>query len=216
MKAAQLASEPTAKSLDRSLGDHFRLPIGLLGRLAGWWMSFENARLNRLSVSLLDVQPDDDVLELGFGPGQAIELLVQQTSARSITGIDPSAVMLDQARSRNQAAIESGRVRLFQSAVERMPFSEHEFSKVFAVSNFHDWQSQRAGVRQVRRMLRRGGSLLICLRRAPQRPGWFDKPGVTPRELTADIALLLAEGFSDVKLIERSMGQGVVCLVANV
>jgi hypothetical protein len=53
------------------------------------------------------------------------------------------------------------------------------------------------------------------LRRAPTRPGWFDKPGVTPRELTAGIALLLAEGFSDVNLAERQIGQRVVCLVAH-
>jgi ubiquinone/menaquinone biosynthesis C-methylase UbiE len=59
-----------------------------------------------------------------------------------------------------------------QSVVERLPFPDRQFSKVFAVSSFHDWQSQRAGVRQVRRVLRRGGSFVfVCAERQRGRAG---------------------------------------------
>ena len=215
MSVANVAGRGGKRSLGRALADQFRLPVGLVGRLAGWWMNRENARMNRLAVTLLAAGANDSVLELGFGPGQAIEMLVEQTAAPRIVGIDPSAVMLEQARERNRAAIESGRVRLLQAAVEELPLGDHEFSKVFAVSNFHDWQSRSHGLRQIRRVLQPGGMLLICLRRAPRRPGWFTKPGVTPDELTADTALLKAEGFRDVRIVERRVGQGLICLTAR-
>lgn len=204
-----------SNSLLRSIGDQFRLPKGLAGRFAGWWMSRENARMNRLAIRLLDVNPSDSVLELGFGPGQAIKLLAEHTPAALIAGVDPSDVMLEQARCRNREAVESGRVRLERGAVEELPFDDHQFSKVLAVSNFHEWRSRVAGLAQVRRVLKPGGLLLIGLRRAAERPSWFSKPGVTPQNLTADIALLNASGFSPIRMLERNFGQGVVCLIAR-
>jgi ubiquinone/menaquinone biosynthesis C-methylase UbiE len=174
--------------------------------------------MNELAVKLLDVGQNDSVLELGFGPGQAISLLIERTEAPSIAGVDLSEVMVEQARTRNREAIVAGRARLLQAAVEELPFSDNEFSKVFAVSNFHDWPSRRRGLAQVHRVLQRGGVLLICLRRAARRRGLFNlfkKPGVTAEELAADIDLLKGVGFTDVQSIERNIGQGVVCLLAR-
>ena len=59
---------------DAPLQSQFCLPRGVLGRVVGWVMSRENERMNRATVDLLRAGPQDHVLELGFGPGQAIEL----------------------------------------------------------------------------------------------------------------------------------------------
>jgi hypothetical protein len=52
----------------------FGHPRGTVGRVAGWVMAHRasNRRRNCWVVSLLDVQPSDRVLEIGFGPGLAI------------------------------------------------------------------------------------------------------------------------------------------------
>ncbi len=46
-------------------------PTGLPGRMVGWVLAHRssNRRRNAWAVSLLDVQRDDRVLEIGFGPG---------------------------------------------------------------------------------------------------------------------------------------------------
>jgi SAM-dependent methyltransferase len=218
-KAGDLASAASQANLGKrwleSLRDQFRRPAGLIGRLVGWWMNLDNASMNETAVKLLDVGQQDSVLELGFGSGQAIGLLIQKTAAPAIAGVDPSVVMLEQARTRNEKAIGAGRVRLLQASVEELPFADNEFSKVFAVSNFHDWTSCRRGLAQVHRVLKRGGLLLICLRRAPRRPGLLKKPGITPNELAADIDLLRSAGFTEVQSIDRNIGQGLVCLLAR-
>jgi ubiquinone/menaquinone biosynthesis C-methylase UbiE len=56
-------------------------------------------------IDLLDVQPSDKVLEIGFGPGVAIHLLTSSASAEYVAGVDPSKEMVAQATIRNKKAI---------------------------------------------------------------------------------------------------------------
>lgn len=52
----------------------FGHPQGTGGSVAGWVMAHRPSNRQRNSgvISLLDVQPTDRVLEIGFGPGLAI------------------------------------------------------------------------------------------------------------------------------------------------
>ena len=52
----------------------FGHPRGTAGSVAGWVMAHRssNRRRNNWVVSLLDVQPGERVLEIGFGPGLAV------------------------------------------------------------------------------------------------------------------------------------------------
>jgi hypothetical protein len=47
----------------------FAHPQGLLGRLGGMIMARSSGLRNEWIISLLDVQRDDRILEVGFGPG---------------------------------------------------------------------------------------------------------------------------------------------------
>src|SRR4051794_14033765 len=115
--------EGVARVLDDApLQSQFCLPRGVLGRVVGWVMSRENARMNRATVDLLRAGPQDQVLELGFGPGQAIDLLVKRSPAQWIAGVDPSDVMIEQATALNQDSIDAGRVALFRATAEKLPF----------------------------------------------------------------------------------------------
>jgi hypothetical protein len=64
--------------------DQFHRPRGTAGRVAGWQMAHRpsNRRRNRWVVRLLDVQPTDRVLEIGFGPGLAIAERLQELRRR--------------------------------------------------------------------------------------------------------------------------------------
>jgi len=73
-------------------------------------------------ADLLEIGPNDSVLEVGFGPGVTIQRLSKIASAGHVVGIDPSHEMVEQARARNRAAIESGRVDLRRGSVESLPF----------------------------------------------------------------------------------------------
>src|SRR5687768_399653 len=107
-----------------ALVGQFGHPRGAVGNVAGWVMARRpsNRQRNRWVVSLLDVQPTDRVLEIGFGPGLAIAELSRRVGpAGHVYGIDRSDVMLRQATRRNAAAIQAGRVTLTVGAVEHLP-----------------------------------------------------------------------------------------------
>jgi len=196
------------------LQNQFRLPRGLLGRIVGWWMSRDNERMNRRAVELLDAGPADDVLEIGFGPGQAIEFLAQGTQARLIAGVDPSHVMVEQASERNRSFIAAGRVVLLAGAAGNLPFVGGRFSKVLVVANLQIWDSPAAGLAEVRRVLRPEGVLVAGLRRTPKRPGLFKSPGLKPDEIAALQTLIESQGFHNVRLVQRRRSR-IVCLIAS-
>jgi hypothetical protein len=62
----------------------FGRPKGILGRLGGIIMARTNRDMAARTIELLDVQPNDRVLEIGFGPGVGIELLARLVSVAKL------------------------------------------------------------------------------------------------------------------------------------
>lgn len=85
--------------LVRRIVGQFGHPEGLAGRLAGWFMAHRPSNLRRSAwvVSLLDVQPTDRVLEIGFGPGIAAAVRAGrvQLTCGSVKDLPPLGEPLD-------------------------------------------------------------------------------------------------------------------------
>src|SRR5436190_19113184 len=77
----------------------FRVPSGPLGRLAGWVMSRDDSPHREL-VDLVRPAPGAVACEIGFGPGQLLRLLAMRDPSARLCAIDPSPVILEQARRR--------------------------------------------------------------------------------------------------------------------
>jgi ubiquinone/menaquinone biosynthesis C-methylase UbiE len=123
------------------------------------------ARMNRKCadwvVDLLDVQPSDKMLEVGFGPGVGIQLLTRSASGGYVAGVDPSKEMVAQATTRNRKAIESGRVCLRHGSVASLPFADNTFDKALAINSMQVWPDAVAGLREMRRVLKPGGEVAL-------------------------------------------------------
>src|SRR6266566_5497211 len=112
------------RALDRDVIGQGHHPRGAAGSVTGWVMAHRssNRQRNGWVVSLLDVQPADRVLEIGFGPGLAIaELSRRVGDSGRVYGIDHSEVMLRLAATRNASAIAAGRVTLSRASVDQLP-----------------------------------------------------------------------------------------------
>src|SRR6266496_1274807 len=72
----------------------FGRPQGTLGKIGGCIMARMNQKMGGLAIDLLDVQPSNKVLEVGFGPGVGIELLAKSALSGHVVGIDPSEEMV--------------------------------------------------------------------------------------------------------------------------
>ena len=113
-------------------------------------------------IGVLGVQPGDDVLEIGYGPGGLIRLLAERTPAASIRGIDPSPAMHDQARRRNRTAVRAGRVRLDLGTADRTGLPAASVDRVVSVRNVAIWPDLEAGVGELHRVVRPGGTVVIA------------------------------------------------------
>src|SRR5919197_4447250 len=171
----------------------FHRPTGAVGHVAGWIMGrrSSNVARNRWAVRLLDVQPTDRVIELGFGPGVAIAALATRATRGLVVGVDHSQVMVRQARRRNRAAVRAGRVRLIHAPVERLSTGDGPFDAALAVNTVGMWADPTARLRELARLLRPGGRIAVVSQ--PRRPG---ATAATSAAAANELAGLLTEaGF---------------------
>ena len=176
----------------------FGRPSGVLGRLGGMILARTNRRYAAWVVDLLDVRRQDQVLEIGFGPGVAIEMLAAR--AAHVAGVDPSVEMLRQATRRNAAAISDGRVELRRCSADDMPFVDGNFDKALAINSMQLWPDKLAGLREVSRVLRHDGQIAMAFTAYSGQ----QREGVT--ELIAEA------GFSDCRVVETEQA---FCVLAS-
>jgi ubiquinone/menaquinone biosynthesis C-methylase UbiE len=86
----------------------------------------------RWAVELMDVQPHDQVLEIGCGNGAGAELICSKLDSGKLFAIDRSESGVDRTKRRNHAYVDSGRlvVRQIDLATLRVPVKR--LTKVFA------------------------------------------------------------------------------------
>jgi SAM-dependent methyltransferase len=187
----------------------FGRPTGLPGLLAESIMAHRasNRRRSAWAVSLLDVQGDDRVLEIGFGPGVAIKELSARAPDGYVCGIDHSAVMVRQATRRNAEAVRRGQVELRLGPVDELPDFGAPFDKVLAVNVTLFWDRPVELLRNLRRVLRMGGRIALAFQ--PRGPGATEETATTTgMEL---LAALRDAGFSQVRLETLKLKPAVVC-----
>jgi SAM-dependent methyltransferase len=187
----------------------FGRPSGLWGRAAGLVMAHRasNRKRNAWAVSLLEVRPDDRVLEVGFGPGLAILDLSRIAHEGYVCGIDHSELMLRQASRRNADGIGRGVVDLRLGSVDDLPDFDALFDKILAVNAIMFWNEPDARLEGLRRLLRPGG--LIAVVHQPRGPGASDETSAAKgREIA--VALVRA-GFSGVRVETMRLKPAVVC-----
>jgi SAM-dependent methyltransferase len=198
----------------RRVARAFFQPRGLSGSAAGWIMGHRssNLRRNRWAVDLLDVQPTDHVLEIGFGPGVALAELAARATRGRVVGVDPSPVMLRQARGRNAAAIRAGRVDLHMAPIEHLPESlGGPFDKLLAVNTVGVWHDPAARLADLAGRMRAGGR--VALVSQPRCPGANAETTIAAGQELA--GYLRQAGFGDLRSETIDLRPTVVCVLGT-
>ena len=102
------------------------------------------------------------LLDVGCGGGANLIRLMERCPEARVTGIDYSPVSVELSREVNARAIEEGHCRVFEGDVHHLPFEEEEFEVVTGFETIYFWQDVVACLREVLRVLKVGGRLLIC------------------------------------------------------
>ncbi len=150
---------------------------------------------NAWIISLLDIQHDDHILEVGFGPGMVIHSIAAIATEGFVAGVDASLLMVLQATKRNEEAIRDGRVQLLQGSALTLPFKDATFDKALSINSVHIWPDSFAGVKEMQRVLKSGGLIALAL----QPP--FARADSKVRKIGAELVELLDRaGFQQARL----------------
>jgi len=152
-------------------GMQYRRPTGILGGIVGRRMMQQHEPENAWTVSLLDVQPSDAILEIGFGPGGTIERLARLATNGQIAGIDFSRTMVNMAQRRNAAAIKAGRVKLHYGDVAKLPFADGMFDKIVSIHSLYFWPDPPCALAEIQRVLKPSGTLVLTFLPRERWPG---------------------------------------------
>jgi len=186
--------------------------------MTGHLMSIANRQPVELAVTALDVQPTDNVLELGFGSGLGLALLGSRATDGVICGVDQSDEMVGQARRRNRAAIAAGRMEIVQGSFSRLGWPDGSFDAILLANVIYFFDTAGTDISEVHRVLRPGGRIAVYATDRSSMSRWpFCKPDthrIFDRSQVEE--LLIQGGFAraDILLTSCRLALGIEGIIA--
>jgi SAM-dependent methyltransferase len=184
----------------------FSGPSGVLGRFVTRLLAKGNAGFNTWLVGELAgvVKDPATVIELGSGPGIALQELARTYPAARIVGVDPSAVVQRSAHRRNAGAIAEGRLTLVSGDL-RAAATYLPAELILAVHVIYFWSDPRAELRRIRDALAPGGCAALGYQLRANMPAraqrHFPEAGFTLYDSDDQITALMREaGFSSTEV----------------
>jgi ubiquinone/menaquinone biosynthesis C-methylase UbiE len=134
-------------------------PTGLFGRILARGMGWGHRGFYENTAKVLDLQPDDVYLEIGFGSGLFIEKYASHVSR--IAGLDYSEDMVKLASSINEDLIKSGKAEFRQGDASKLPWNDQMFSVVVGIETFFFWSDPEICLEEIFRVLVPGGRVVL-------------------------------------------------------
>jgi ubiquinone/menaquinone biosynthesis C-methylase UbiE len=191
----------TLEFIDRQ----YKTPKGIIGTFIGEKMVRQHKTETNWSLELMNVQQGDRILELGCGAGYAIKLILEKDLAEEIVGLDISPTIIRSARIRNKKAINEKRAKLVQANLNKLPFHNENFNRVFSIQTIYFWTDIAATLSEIFRVLKPEGVLILTFSDGKEDETWEGIRGITEDQV---IPYMKNAGFRDVSLVRGPDSRG--------
>ncbi len=125
------------------------------------FLSFGIDKLWRKTVvKMVSRSKSREILDVATGTGD-LAMAMASLKPKKITGIDISGQMLDVGRQKLIKAGLDGLITFHKADAEQIPFPENSFDAVTVAFGVRNFENLELGIREMRRVLRPGGSLFI-------------------------------------------------------
>ena len=184
-----------------TLAKHLGNPEGEIGKAVTQNLNKSNAGGYSAALAKLGVTAGDRVIEIGFGNGREIPRVVSLSADVTYFGLDISDTMVTEAAQFNADAVRQGRVTVARGTSAAIPTDTDAFNKALAINTIYFWPDPLADLREIRRVLRSGGRLVLgalaprsAVGRAVFQHGFrlYEKPEI--------VNLLTSAGFGKVSI----------------
>jgi ubiquinone/menaquinone biosynthesis C-methylase UbiE len=173
-----------------------------------WAAEGEGAKMERhhlditqKTLRLMELNPDERVLDLGCGSGWATRLLAQLAGHGRVVGIDISDEMVRQARTESA---QSHDIEFRVGSAAQIPSEDNSFDKVLSVESFYYYPDQYRALEELFRVMAPKGWLFILINLYTDNPyslQWVPKLKVPVhvRSAAEYVEMLSARGFENVE-----------------
>ena len=186
--------------------DNFGNPKGFLGSLMLSGMNMGHTPMAKWGFRQFSVPDDAEVLDIGCGGGLNIKRLLKKAKKGHVYGVDISPVSVSKSKATNKKEIGK-RCEVYQGSAEKLPFKDNSLDLVTAFETVYFWKNIEDCFREVRRVLRSGGTFAVI--NDPGDPGkHWEKiiPGMVSYRPEEIKALMEKAGFGNIKVsTEKNM-----------
>lgn len=198
----------------------FRKPSRWVGRPFLWMMNQRHSKLTDWGLQHVQVGKDFTILDVGCGGGRTIQKLAAVATEGKVCGADYAPGSVTASRANNLPSITTGRVSLVQASVSALPFSENCFDLVTAVETQYFWPNLLNDMKEIRRVLKPRGTLVIIAEEYKTGKGHsahdvvlkFLGTGVLSPE--GHSQLFASAGFADIQIFENH-DRGWICVTGK-
>jgi ubiquinone/menaquinone biosynthesis C-methylase UbiE len=185
-------------------------------------MNSRHSPVTDWGLSHASIGERDIVLDVGCGGGRTVSKLAAIATHGKVYGIDHSEESVAMAMRTNKQWIDAGRVEVREASVSRLPFPDGGFDVVTAVETHFWWPALPADLREVLRVLKAGGRLILIAEvykgadasnsKAAER--YSERTGMALLTVEEHRALLQDAGYSDIQ-IATDPRKGWICCVGR-
>jgi ubiquinone/menaquinone biosynthesis C-methylase UbiE len=184
-------------------------------------MNRRHAKLTDWGLGHVSIGSDATILDIGCGGGGTIHKLAAISTQGKVYGVDYSETSVAASRKTNQEWIKTGRIEIQHGSVSHLPFPDQMFTLATAIETHFYWPDLPADMREVLRVLKPGGALVIIAevykggkfeRQVQRFAALMQRMGFSYANLSVDEhrELFLKAGFADVQVIEE-YDKGWIC-----
>lgn len=164
-----------------------------------------NPPSNRVVVDHVGIRPTDRTLDIGCGPGAALEYAADKITDGSVTGVDPTQRFADLAAARVPGA------RLEVAGAEALPFPDDSFTVAWSIAAYHHWPDPSAGVAEAYRVLAPSGRFHIAERALDRAAGH----GLDPAGVDELVERFRTAGFQQIHTARLRAGRKQMVVVSG-
>jgi SAM-dependent methyltransferase len=195
-----------------------RKPAGWPGRLFAWGMNRSHSALTDWGLAHITIDRRFRVLDIGCGGGRTIQKLAAAAAEGKVFGVDYARTCVAASRASNAGDIAAGRVEIQEGSVSHLPYPDAGFDLITAVETHYYWPDLAANVREIRRVLKPGGRLVIIAELYRRRPldlnSLIMKPlGGTVLSADDHRVLLSTAGYTEIDV--QTSRQGWICAIGR-
>jgi cyclopropane fatty-acyl-phospholipid synthase-like methyltransferase len=156
-------------------------------------------------IDMLQIGDDDRLLEIGYGPGDSINIICERNKHCMVTGIDFSKLMYRQASKRNKTFIKEGRAKVKLGDFRSFDFNENTYTKIYCVNVIYFWEDLEAPFRKVYELLEKGGTFGIFMVSGESlSSNDVTNTPVFSRHMIPDVKVCLEKiGFKEIEIIRN-------------